>query len=132
MSAVMPDSHIPVKHDMPKELWIGRAEAINARSMQNLKSIRQGRKLSQQQLADMVGANQATISKIENGDDGVTLRMINQIAKALNVTPFALFSVPDLQSRAMVALERIDPDTRPAALTVLEAMARASQKASPR
>lgn len=51
----------------------------------NLEKIRQSRGLTQEDLADMSGLKQSTISKIERGYDGVTLRALYKIAEALDV-----------------------------------------------
>ena len=93
--------------------------------MDNLTKIREARGLSQTELARMVGANQATISKIEAGIGNPTLSMINRIAKALRVSPSMLFSMNALQERALNAITSIDdPGHREAAIIVLETMAR--------
>ena len=92
--------------------------------MDNLAHIRELRGLSQKQLADMIGANQATISKIESGTGNPTLSMINRLAKALEVEPHQLFSLSAIQQRALSAVEKIkDPARQEAALIVLESMA---------
>lgn len=91
--------------------------------MDQMTRIREERGLSQSQLAEMVGANQATISKIERGLGNPTLTMIRRIAKALNCQPPDLFSRDALQVRLMSAINSIDPEQREAALTVIEAMA---------
>lgn len=92
--------------------------------MDNLARIREARGLSQNQLADMIGANQATISKIESGAGNPTLSMINRIAKALAVEPHQLFSMTRLQQRVLDAISQIDdPARREAAVIVIESMA---------
>lgn len=92
--------------------------------MDNLARIRTARGLTQSQLAEAVGANQATISKIESGTGNPTLDMINRIAAALHVHPSALFSRASLEQRALEAIQRIKDDgSREAAVIVLESMA---------
>lgn len=91
--------------------------------MDNMANIREARGLTQRQLADMVGANQATISKIESGTGNPTLSMINRIAKALRVHPSQLFSMGSLQQRALDAILAMqDEREREAAIIVLEKM----------
>lgn len=51
----------------------------------SLRSIRRARGLSQKDLAEMADVEQSTISKIEGGFDGVTLRILKQLAQALDV-----------------------------------------------
>lgn len=92
--------------------------------MINMSHIRQMRGLSQMQLAERVGANQATISKIEKGIGNPTLSMITRIAKALNVHPSELFGMEPLKQRALEAIDHIkDPSRKDAAIIVLESMA---------
>ena len=91
--------------------------------MDQMTRIREERGLSQTQLAEMIGANQATISKIERGQGNPTLTMIRRIAAALECSPPDLFSRDALQLRVMEAINAIDPARREAALTVIEAMA---------
>jgi len=92
--------------------------------MDNLARIRKARKLTQTQLAEAVGANQATISKIEKGLGNPTLDMIERIAAALKVHPSQLFTRNALEQRAVDALEKMTDDhTKEAAIIVLETMA---------
>lgn len=58
----------------------------------NLKSMRLSRGLSQKELADMAGVQQATISKVEAGYDGVTLRVLRALASALDVEVYDLLA----------------------------------------
>jgi transcriptional regulator with XRE-family HTH domain len=93
----------------------------NAR-MENLRAIRKAKKMSQEDLAEASGVSQGAISKIERGEMNITLETITQIAKALDVHPVQLFPLPELQRRALDAIQAIDPARQDAALTVLEAM----------
>ena len=99
--------------------------------MENMRSLRQRRKLSQTDLAEMVGVNQATISKIEKGEMNLTLDKIMAISEALHCQPQELFSLPELQRRALAALGRIRGADQQAALAVLEAMAARQADAPP-
>lgn len=60
--------------------------------MNNVEHYRKLRGISQVDLADMVGTRQPHISRIEKGDDGVTVRMMAAIAKALGVSLADLFA----------------------------------------
>lgn len=92
--------------------------------MDNLARIRSERGLTQSQLAEAIGANQATISKIESGRGNPTLDLINRIAAALDVHPSALFSRDALEQRALDALDHlVDVKAKEAAVIVLESMA---------
>ena len=93
-------------------------------SMENLRRIRRQRGLTQTQLAEKCGLDQGFLSKLEKSDANVTLDKIRAIAAALDVHPSQLFGLPELQDRAIAALNNIDPAKREAAVTVLEAMAR--------
>jgi transcriptional regulator with XRE-family HTH domain len=92
--------------------------------MDNLARIRKARRLTQSQLAEAVGANQATISKIEKGQGNPTLDMIQRIAAALKVHPSQLFTRDALEQRAVDALDQMTDDhAKEAAIIVLETMA---------
>ncbi len=60
--------------------------------MNNVEHYRKLRGLSQVDLAEMVGSKQPHISRIEKGDDGVTIRLMNAIAAALGVKLADLFT----------------------------------------
>lgn len=95
--------------------------------MENLARIRQDKGISQMELAAMVGANQATISKIEKGKGNPTLSMIIRIAKALDVHPSAFFELDPLRQRAFHAIDGIeDASRKEAAIIVLESMAKSA------
>lgn len=53
---------------------------------------REKKKMSTQELADRVGRSQATISRMENGKQGVTPELLTRIARVLCIHPFALLS----------------------------------------
>lgn len=48
-----------------------------------IRDARKTRKMTQQQLADLLGTSQSAITRIENGNQNLSLDMINRIAKAL-------------------------------------------------
>lgn len=96
--------------------------AVDNVRMENLRAIRKAKKMSQEELAEASGVSQGAISKIERGEMNITLETIMQIAKALDVHPVQLFPLPELQRRALDAIQAIDPARQDAALTVLEAM----------
>lgn len=53
--------------------------------------IRKSKGLSQSELAEMVGVEQPTISRFERGNDGITLGLVREIARALEVPLSDLF-----------------------------------------
>ena len=115
---------MPVKHEYSQ----GAVEPCDNRAhnaaMKNVRSLRVARGLTQVQLAELAGVNQATISKAERGEMNTTMETIVAIANALRVEPVELFDLPELQARALAAISAIDPERRAAALVVLEAMAK--------
>lgn len=59
-------------------------------------------KMSTQELADRINRSQATISRIENGKQGLTFELLSKIAAELRVHPFALLSDEPLRSSVML------------------------------
>ena len=120
----MPVRNMRVKH----EYSCGDVEASLRRGhnvlMKNVRALRLARGLTQVQLAEMAGVNQATVSKAERGELNTTMETITAIANALRVEPVELFDLPELQARALAAISAIGPERRAAALVVLEAMAK--------
>lgn len=53
--------------------------------------LRRARGLTQLDLAERVGVEQPTISRLERGNDAVTLRLLRDVAQALGVTVADLF-----------------------------------------
>ena len=88
--------------------------------MQHLKRLRMARQLTQAQLAQAVGCNQGTISKLERGGKNVTLEMIERIARRLDVEPWELFGIDGVRQRYLEALSRAPAAKREAVLLLLE------------
>lgn len=92
----------------------------------NLERLRRDRDLNQDELAEMAGVKQSTISKIEGGFDGVTLRVLKQIAAALGVDVVDLFA--DERTRAEDALirafRRLPPERQQGWLDLAETLVR--------
>lgn len=133
MPATMPEGHLEGKTldadeardyaylGVAADVPVGHGRAV----MERLIEIREARGLSQAQLAEMVGANQATISKIERGVGNPTLHMITRIARALQVHPSELFGRDALEARVLRALSGLDDETqREAAIALIEALGR--------
>jgi transcriptional regulator with XRE-family HTH domain len=91
--------------------------------MKRLKFIRERRGLTQAQLAAMVSADQSQISKIERGDEAVSLSRIYAIAAALKVSPAELFEPSGVQDRVLRTIHRIPEERREMALRILESIA---------
>lgn len=60
----------------------------------HIKGWRKLRGMTQEMLADAIGAKTSGISMMENGKQGITLEQFNQIAQALDVTPAQLLAPP--------------------------------------
>jgi len=94
--------------------------------MKELGNLRRAKGLTQTQLAEMAGVDQATISKLESGTGyNYTAELLAKLVSALKVEPAELFGLPDLHQRVLDAIRAIeDPDRQAAALVVLETMAK--------
>lgn len=61
----------------------------------NLKKVRKKKKITQRQLAEMLGKNQVTIARYETGDIIPPIKVIEEIAKALNISKWELLNEHD-------------------------------------
>ncbi len=61
-------------------------ENPNAVLANNLRSIRKARRLSQEQLAELVDLHRTYIGAIERGEGNITLNTLEQIASALEIS----------------------------------------------
>lgn len=123
MPSNMPHSHMTVKNTLPNNAQpdLGARDVVrNYGGMENLSRIRKKRGLTQVQLADAAGCNQATISKLEKGGKNATLDLIEDIAAVLKVEPWELFAIDDLRQRYLLALEGASDDKKRAVLMLLE------------
>ena len=57
-----------------------------------IETYRDKQKMSTQELAERINRSQATISRIENGKQGLTFELLSSIASELRIHPFALLS----------------------------------------
>lgn len=58
----------------------------------NLRRIRKGRGLSQEDFADLLGLHRTYIGGVERGEKNLTLRSIERLADLLGVTPLELLT----------------------------------------
>ena len=58
----------------------------------NLKALRLGKKVSQEELAGRTGFELSQIGRIERGTVNTSISHVNAIAKALKITPSELFN----------------------------------------
>lgn len=117
---------MPVKHQYSWGPFDPCLQRRDNETMKQLSALRKARGLTQKQLAEMAGTDQATISKIEKQSGyNYTHETIVRIAEALDVEPAELFGLSELQERVIRALRSIDdPEKQQAALLVLESMAK--------
>lgn len=101
MSRNMLIRNIPVKHDIP-DGRLHAARVMRKFHVMNLEKIRTERGLTQDDLAEMSGLKQSTISKIERGYDGVTLRTLHRIAEVLQVEIIDLLGSDRTSSEALI------------------------------
>ncbi|MDD5134556.1 MAG: helix-turn-helix transcriptional regulator [Phycisphaerae bacterium] len=66
-------------------------EDICARVGFSIRKIREGKKLSQEQLASLADVHRAYMGQIERGEKNIGLRNLEKIAKALKVSIKELF-----------------------------------------
>lgn len=78
-----------------------------------MKRLRKLKGWNQTMLAEAAGLEQSTISKIENGWDGATLRSLNYIAEALEVPTYQLFlNDASTEEIRLISVYRSLPDDR--------------------
>lgn len=65
----------------------------------NIKKFRKEKKLTQMQLADLIGKHESSIRKYEKGLTDIPNEVIMQIADTLEVTPAELLSVEDWETK---------------------------------
>ncbi len=69
----------------PEMMALLEEERANADVAQSIYDLRQEAGLTQQELADLIGAKQSVIARLEDADyEGHSLSMLNRIAAALN------------------------------------------------
>jgi transcriptional regulator with XRE-family HTH domain len=120
----MPTRHMTVKHEYDRRSLDVRLAVLHTMTMENVRTLRKLRKMSQKTLGELAGVDQAFISRIEKGEGNPSLDVIRALAAALKVSPGELFGFPELKRRTLAAMAAIeDPLKQEAAVTVLESMA---------
>lgn len=112
MTSGIPNWNIPVKHTYSSHEFGSVRDAGNFRRMNNVASIRKAKGFSQAELADLAGVEQPTISKLERGNQSVTLRTIKAVADALGVPVSDLFADRSDAERAIIDAYRSLPEMR--------------------
>lgn len=104
--------NIPCKYEYTWSVFVMTCLAMYHAAMRAAK-IRRQRGLTQSELADMIGVEQPTISRLEKGSDAVTLRLVKQVADALGVTVADLFlDDRSAQEEAIISVYRSLPPER--------------------
>ena len=67
-----------------------------------IEAYRDKMKMSTQELAERIQRSQATISRIENGKQGLTFELLSKIASELRIHPFALLSDEPLHNSVLL------------------------------
>jgi len=65
--------------------------SIQSQFGKNIRRLRHGRKLSQEELADLAGVHVTYLGRIERGGQNISLSNIEKLARALRVKPAVLF-----------------------------------------
>ena len=119
----MSDVYIAVKDDYACRDFASNASQAYCEVMR-LKQIRISAGLTQEQLAEMAGVTQATISRLESGKDSITLRQIKNIAEALNVEPSDVIAPnrPVLMESLVERFRQLEPEKQKALMTLIDAV----------
>ncbi len=65
----------------------------------NLRRVREGKLLTQRELAASAGLTQATVQRIESGATRARISTVRRLAEALGVDPWDLTSAPEQEDR---------------------------------
>jgi transcriptional regulator with XRE-family HTH domain len=90
-----------------------------------IRAHRAKRKLTQRQLADIVGVEQGYISRLERGLQEPGPDVLRRLADALGVSPGALYERNGLEARILALFEQVPADRQEDALAALEHVLRA-------
>lgn len=78
----------------------------------NVREIRTARKLSQEDLAEKANVSRTYIGMIESELRNASFKMIERIAKALDVEPASLFTIKDRKSKSKSSSSRVRESLR--------------------
>lgn len=102
MSTDIPIGNIPVKYSNSRGVFDPVTMPGHYANMNNVANIRRSRELKQGQLADLADVAQPHISRLENGDEGVTLKVVYRVAEALDVPVWELFADPRTEAERLL------------------------------
>ncbi len=100
MESNIPHIHIPVKNNYARASFDCLTTLMQPEGMKTLKQLRKIKGWNQTMLAETAGLDQSTISKVEKGWDGVTLRSLKLIADALEVPTYVLLQDEQTEAEA--------------------------------
>lgn len=124
-------THIHVNHNYSSHSVDQRPTHVQNIGMERLAKLRKAAGLTQAQLAELADAEQATISRLENGTVGASLEMLEKIAAAMNVSVAQFFDPPPQYQRVIDAIDALPSEQRESAIRSLEAVSEAL-RAAPR
>jgi transcriptional regulator with XRE-family HTH domain len=107
---------------------------------ERLRTLRQGRGITQVRLAKMLGTQQTAISQVELGNRGLTIQQVVKLAKALSVPTDAILAESNGASREGLPkdrrllqrirqIERLPKTEKQALLKTIDAFLKSSQVA---
>jgi transcriptional regulator with XRE-family HTH domain len=80
---------------------------LQRRLGENLRALRQARRLSQEGLADALGIHRTYVGGLERGERNVTLRTVERLAELLDVDAASLLAPPNRPSASRVRRGRV-------------------------
>jgi transcriptional regulator with XRE-family HTH domain len=112
MTANMHEMDIHIKDNYSRGGFAAAPDVVHTKCIMNISRLRKAKGLTQNDLAEMTGITQASISRAENGDDGVTLGNYKSIAAALNVRLSDLFADnrSAVEQAILTAYRELPPD----------------------
>lgn len=72
---------------------------------QRIREFRKSRKITQEQLAEMLGIGTANISYIENGKFAPSIENFEKLANIFQVEPYELYKFPNVKSKDEIKKE---------------------------
>lgn len=126
----IPHNHIPVKNTYSLAAFEFQIRSAHTKRMETVKRLRKARGWNQTMLAEAAGVEQSTISKIESGWDGVTLRVLNYVAEALEVPTYTLLqdNRSDSEAKLLQVFRSLPEDRRNGWLDMAQAVVAVRQE----
>lgn len=122
--------HMLVKNENATQTVDGFQRTLQTCGMERLAKLRKAAGLTQVQLAELADTEQAHISKLETGNVGASVEMLEKLAAALNISVAQFFDPPPQYQRAIDAIDALPPEHRESAIRSLEAVSEALRDVS--